>query len=432
MSELCGSMTPTGPCVLPAHSRGFHDAAPPTLRVPRNTDGHYQVSTTQLRRYGAVDLLGPDATETVRGCPRAYAVTYGSDPVPELPSPAAELGLLLHRALHWMHDHDCGPEDALGQVWAATLGFPDYQAALRILRGYLDRGGPMTRYATLLTELDYAAELFVDEEFGPVWFRGVVDNVSIDPTEPDIARVIDYKSAARPVAKDSLRGDVQLLGYVWLTRRWWRQQFGVVPDRVVAHLDLLRYSDLAIEYTATELEQWHEWACAMVRAMLRDTNPAPILNDGCTSCAVRWDCPAWLALPGEGQSMNARLAGLTPEAWATHFTRAERVKKLLGAQVDQIRDVLSAEALAVGVVQVGDQEWTATPATKNAVDVRRVAQLLLPDHPEVFEVAVTSSRAALERATDGLDPSLAARVLACVDTVADGMKVTRTKRTGTP
>ena len=64
--DRCGAPTAGGPCQLPPHPRGYHDPAPPLLRVPRNKNGHYQVSITQFRTYGAVDLMG-DNPENVRG-----------------------------------------------------------------------------------------------------------------------------------------------------------------------------------------------------------------------------------------------------------------------------------------------------------------------------------------------------------------------------
>lgn len=422
----CGADTPDGPCALPVHRRGWHDSHPPVIRVPRNREGHVQVSISQLRRYGAVDLLGEDS-EGVRGCPRAYALTYGGAPVPEVPNPAAELGSVLHRALHRMETHTCGPEDALGAVWPATLGMDSFADAVEILVGYLEREGPMTRYATLATELDLSVPLYVDEEFGPVYFRGIVDCLSVDPMEPDIVHNIDYKSASRPVSVDSLRGDVQLRGYDWLVRQWWAQQHGTPPARLISHLDLLRYRDVPIEYTRWEREIWHSWASAMVRTMLRDKSAMPILNSGCGYCPVRWSCPAWRSLPGEASSMAARLTGLSVASLKESYGEALIVSKLLTTQIDQIKGVLEEEAHVLGSVTVGDQRWESVPGTKTVADVLSIASLLLPGHPEAFSTAVTSSRAAAERAGRGLEPSLRDEVLSCIDTVAAGKRIRKSK-----
>lgn len=428
--ELCGADTGTGPCALPKHSRGFHDAAPPTLTVPRNAAGQPQVSISQLRRYGAVDLAsgGEDVTETVRGCPRAYALTYGPDPVPELPSRPAELGIVLHRALAYMEDHTTGAVEALGAVWPPTLGVLDYAEALRILEGYIARGGVMTLYSTLAAELDLAVELYVDDVHGPVMFRGIIDYLAVDPGDPETLHVTDYKSAARPVSKESLRGDVQLMGYTWLVREWWKQQHGKYPRRVVAHFDALRYSDVAIEYTRGELGLWQEWASAMVHTMLRDTHPKPILNDGCTWCPVRWGCPAWNALPGEATTVLARLTGASPEQLGVRYVAASQVLKLLGNQVEERRAVLEGEAHTRGRVRVGDQDWVSVSGSKTVADVLGLVGLLLPEHPGAFETAVSASRASVERAASGLgDVSLASQVRGCVDTVTSGVRITKRK-----
>lgn len=426
MPETCGALTFDGHCALPPHKRGYHDAHPATLQVPRNDAGHPQFSISQYRRYGVLDMT-LDNDETVRGCPRAYALTYGPVPIPEMPIAAAELGSVLHRALHAMEVNAWGPEEALGNVWTPALGFTDFKTALAILLDYLDRGGPLTQYAVVATELDITAQLYEDPDHGPVDFRGIIDNLSIDPTDPEIVRIIDHKSAARPVAADSLRGDVQLLGYVWLVRQWWRQQYGVAPERIIAHLDLLRYRDIEIEYTDAELDLWYQWACAMARTILTDNAPAPILNDGCGSCAVRWDCPAWRALPGTAASVFGRLAGRPVDEIRDDYIDAALISNLLGGQVKDLRTILDAETRAAGEITIGSQTWTAEPATDTVVDVVEVANLLLPDRPAEYRTAVTASKASIERAAQLLDPSDAAPLLATVSTVPAGTKISRRK-----
>jgi hypothetical protein len=430
VTEHCGAPTPDGPCALPHHRRGYHDANPPTLIVPRNDAGHPQVSISQFRRYGVTDMT-LDSDETVRGCPRVYALTYGPTPIPEIPSPTAELGSVLHRALHAMEANSCGPEDALRTVWTPTLGFTDFKTALAILLDYLARGGPLTQFAVVATELDIAAQLYTDDQHGPIDFRGIIDNLSIDTSDPGTVRIIDYKSAARPVAADSLRGDVQLLGYVWLVRQWWTQQYGVAPDRIIAHLDLLRYNDIEIEYTDAELDVWHQWACAMAHTMLRDNAPAPIPNDGCTSCAVRWGCPAWRSMPGTAASVWGRLAGRPVEEIRDDYLDAEQISKILDHQVRDLRRILDAEARATGEITVGYQTWKPEPATDTHVDVVALAGLLLPERPVEYTTAVTASKASVERAAQLLEPSDAAAALATVRTVPAGTKISR-RKTKTP
>lgn len=427
--RTCGVATPDGPCALPEHKRGWHDPNPPVLRVPRDNAGHHQVSITQYRRYGAVDLMGTDA-EDIRGCPRAYAKTYGNGEIPEMISRPAELGTTLHAALHHMETNICGPEEALAAVWPGTLNMADFADAQEILLGYLDRGGPLNRYATLATELDLSFELYTDRDFGPVYFRGIIDNVSIDPIEENaVARVIDHKSAARPVERASLRGDVQLLGYDWLVRHWWRRKYGAAPDRVVCHLDLLRYHDMAIEYSDAERELWYSWACAMARTMLRDTHPMPILNEGCRWCPVRHGCPAWQALPDVAESVHARMTGQTPRQLAHQYPRADMVSKLLKSRVDDLRNALTAETHAAKRLRVGEQIWTSEPATATTVDALKVADVLLPEHPAAFAEALSGSEASLKRAGAGLDASTRDQLLACASKTPAGRTIKRTKAT---
>lgn len=428
--EVCGADTPTGPCALPAHRRGWHDSNPPVIRVPQDDAGRPQVSITQLRRYGAVDLAtgGEDVAEAVRGCPRAYALTYGNGPVIELPSRPAELGKVLHRALAYMEDNTCGPEEALGEVWPPTLGALDFADVRRILDSYISRGGAMVTYAALGAELDLVTELYVDSVHGSVQFRGIVDWLGVDPRDSGVLHVVDWKSAARPIARDSLRGDVQLMGYVWLVIEWWKQQHGRAPDRVVAHFDALRYSDVDIEYTRHELDLWHEWACAMVRTILRDDNPQPIPNDGCGRCPVRHGCPAWQSLPERGESMLVRLMGADPSKLGDRYLQGAQVLRSLEKLVGEQKAALDAEAHARGSLVVGDEEWRVASGTKTVANVIDLTYLLLPDYPSAFETAVTATRASVERAAAGLEPSLGSQVVNCVQSIESGQRISRKKR----
>ena len=432
-TALCDADTAHGPCRRPHHRDGYHDAKPPVLRVPRDSEGRPRVSISQLRRYGAVDLAtgGEDHTEVVRGCPRAYALSYGDAPVSEFPSRAANLGIVLHKAIAYMEDHAVGPETALGRVWPATLGPLDYGEAIRILDGYLSRGGPMTLYATLGSEVDITAQLFVDDDHGPVMFRGIVDHLAVDTEERGVVHVTDLKSAARPISPASLRGDVQLMGYTWLVRQWWKAQHGHHPRRVIAHFDALRYGDTAIEYTAIELDIWREWASAMVRTMLRDEDPGPILNDGCTWCPVKWSCPAWNALPGEAASAAARLAGATPAQLGERYQAAHRVLGLLDKQVKARKEALEAEVKAhpLTPLVVGDQEWVMESGTQTVANVVGIVDLLWPDEPAALELALTATKASVERAANSLDLDLGSQLVGCVNTVKRGERIAKRKVT---
>jgi hypothetical protein len=219
------------------------------------------------------------------------------------------------------------------------------------------------------------------------------------------------------------------MGYTWLVREWWKAQHGHYPRRVVAHFDALRYGDTAIEYTRTELDIWREWASAMVRTMLRDTDPAPILNDGCTWCPVKWSCPAWNALPGEAVSAAARLAGATPEQLGDRYQAAHRVLGLLDKQVKARKEVLEAEVKAnpLTPVVVGDQEWTLETGSDTVANILGIVALLWPDHPTALETALSATKASVERAANGLDLDLGTQLVGCVATVKRGERIAKRK-----
>lgn len=395
------------------------------MRIPTDKQGRPQVSITQLRAYGADDLR-LDTAEAAKGCPRYYHRKYVAGDVPPEPrSEHLEFGSVMHRALFLMESDAIGPEDALQRAWSPMLSPGKWQEAVDVLQGYLARGGPMVRFATLDHELDLAAELYVDEDYGPVMVRGVVDWLGLDVNEAGMLHGVDYKGQARPPARADVEGDIQLKCYQYLIgRNWGRWMRAGSPPRIVMHLDALRYGDVAVMFTSTQIAEWREWASAVVRRMLRDEDAEPQLNDGCSYCPVRHDCPKWLGLPGAGETLLMRQAGTDDpgELWARR-QEMFRVRKLLDAAVDNADEQLKQATQKAGQLRFADQHWKVVPAFEDDVDWHRLQGLLGDDLWQV----VATSKTALERYARRLDPSERAEVLACVGSTAAGTRVKRGK-----
>lgn len=396
----------------------------PEILIPTDDHGRPIVSVSQWRTYGAADLT-LDEHEQPRGCPRQYQRKYVTrDVPPQIRNQAASAGTLLHEALHHMEEHDTGPEEALTAVWNPTLPPESFADLKDVLLSYLDRGGPMNRYATLGHELDLTAELYVDDVFGPVMLRCIIDWIGLDLDDQTLLHIVDYKSNMAVPNRTEARRSVQLKAYNWIIFQLWDRWLKGRPRRAVIHLDALRWKDVAIRFTGEDLEEWHAWAVAVTRQMLRETEWAPRLNDGCAWCPVKDDCPEWLGLPGVAESVALRRAGTSPEELYARLLELKRTQTLVNNAVKDIDATLAAETTKRGQLVLPGETWSTETNWVNETDWETLEAIL---GPGVWEVAGKGSKAAIERATKGLPPSTRARALACLQRVPDGTKIAKEK-----
>lgn len=394
------------------------------MKLPVDDRGRRYVSITQFRRYGATDhhMAG---YESVPGCPRQYHALY-IEGRPGSQDPVLIRGRVVHAVLEYMEVHDCGPEEALTEVWpAAELDQADWVAMTVLLNDYLDRGGPMTRYGTLGTELELWTPLFEDAE-GPVWFRVILDWIGVDPDDDGLLHVVDYKSQWRPPTMEQVRGDVQLMGQAWAVEQNWGEWFpdGPWPPKIVVHLDAVRYRDMEHRFSPADLEQWRDWAIATTRAIMSDMEAKPRLNWGCSRCPVSSDCPVILGLPERGGSIAERAAGGSwGEKWAWRVKAAE-VRDVLTAKIAEIDGELTQATLAADRLEFADQAWTVEPQFVNHVDLVRLHELLGTD----FYNLVSVTKQALVDYARGLPASDGAVVRNCLTREPSGTRVKKGKR----
>jgi hypothetical protein len=395
------------------------------VHIPPDEQGRPQVSITMLRTYGVAPHRLADF-EQARGCPLQYRLKYVDRALPERPTPVGlRIGLVLHDALHRMERDGLGPEDALQAAHsAAPLEFGEWVQARDILTKYMERVDTADQYASLGQEVMLSAELYTDEEHGPVVFRGRLDDVLLDIQHENTLHGVDHKGAWQSPTDDQVRGDVQLRSQHWLLQRCY-DQFGFdVEPRIIMHLNSLRYRDKPVEYTPDEITEWHEWAVAMVRRILRDEHGQPELNEGCGWCPAHSQCPAWLGLPGTLPAIDARVTGLAHEELVDRYQRLTLHSKLLAdAQAEALRALTGLARLAGDEgIRVGAQRWRPVTAWADEVDHTELHRTLGP----LYYTAVTTSRAAIERATVG-KPALRARALDCIGRTPAGMKIERRK-----
>src|SRR4051794_1231366 len=181
------------------------------MQIPLH-DGVPTLSASQIRTYGAGSFR-LDGYENPKGCPRQYRKKYVERVRPfEQTSMPLSYGTAIHQALQVMENEAVGPHEALERVWPADLDMTSWAEAVKDLDAYLERGGPMNLYATIANEIELSAVLYVDEEFGPVAYRGFIDWLGIDTEDPGLLHVVDYKTNRFPPSNDAVAGDVQLKG----------------------------------------------------------------------------------------------------------------------------------------------------------------------------------------------------------------------------
>ena len=151
-------------------------------------DQHYDDGPGGAGAGCLVDDTGDDG-RTLCPCPGWHS---SIERISEHGSPL-EFGGAVHEALFHMEQHGTGPDEALRETWPPALGLDRWREASDLLEKYLERGGPMARYATLAVEVELFAELFVDDDFGPVWFGGILDWLGVDTNLTHQLHLSDYK-----------------------------------------------------------------------------------------------------------------------------------------------------------------------------------------------------------------------------------------------
>jgi hypothetical protein len=411
------------------------------MDIPKGKSGYPTVSPTMLRRYGAsgFDL---QEEEVARGCPRQFKAFY-VDRVVQDRSDVLDYGTIMHRAFQLMESESLNPEEALEKAWAngsyEIAMDPEWlaEAADDMARYMARETTPLGRYATLGTELRLSHELYVDEEFGPVWIQGIVDRISIDFDDPALIHIGDWKTVRQPPSIDDVRKSVQAKTYVWLAYQCLEELLPadvlaqIDQPRVFFHLDAIKWRELdAVYFSDDDLEKWREWAISLVRRILRDTEAKPRLNEGCPHCPVRDSCPEWLGLPLKAKD-HADSKPDMPKDWtqvseedrdllAAWLGMANTYRLLLEKAVKDIDNRFKADA-KLGPVVTSTFTWSPTTKYDNEVDLRKLHSIIGDEFYDQFK----GSQALVERIAKGRSPAVAADVLECCSRVPTGITIER-------
>lgn len=391
------------------------------MQIPAGPNGKPTLSASQFRTYGT-GSFSLEETELPKGCPRKYWAKYVERAeVKEEFSYPLQYGSLFHKILQHMDEDQMDPDEALAAAFDPSLPYEMWQEARADLDGYLARGSvPWDRFATLGTELDLTMHLYDDEEFGPTYYRGFIDWVGVDPEQPSVIHMVDYKTNRSPAKASDLDGDVQCLGYNGLILANADMFVQAGSPRVVTHLDLVKFRDVEVAYSRQAVDEWKDWAIAMARKIWRDEEHEPVLNTMCSSCPIRYDCPAYEGMPMEAQALAGQLAGLQdPEARYAWRERANQLRLTLEKSVKAVDEEFKAYAVQHGELIVGGKRFAQELEYGNQIDLRRLHQLT----GDQFYSIAGASKTALEKFAKSVDPSLGAEVMACLSRVPTGSKV---------
>lgn len=398
------------------------------MNIPKAT-----LSATQFRTYGTGGFTLEDH-EDEQGCPRQYAAKYVWKTVPKddvVPYPL-RYGSFFHTVLHLM-EQGRTPDEALAEAFEPDMPQEMWTEAREDLDRYIERGAtPTDRYATLDAEIELSALLYEDEEFGPIYYRGFLDWLGIDFDQPNVLHSVDYKTNRRPPNEADLAGDVQMRGYHWLVlqnhKRWTER----VP-RIVTHYDAVKFREVTVTYTDRQIDDWHSWAVAVARAILRDTEFLPILNPGCPNCPVKRDCPAFATLPVEAAKVAAAGKGLLAPADGPLATLEDRLKwrdqanqmrLVLEKSVKDIDESVAADVRkAKGPVVAAGYVLSMEPKTAVLIDLPALHTAM----GTPFYSAISTSRTAIERETGSWGTDAVAAVNACMTEVTTGTKLVKRK-----
>lgn len=398
------------------------------MQIPDGPNGFPTVSATQLRTYGAGGFRLAEQ-EDAKGCPRLYKAKYVEKRVGDDRGWNLRYGAMVHHALYLMEEEAIGPEEALDRAFPADMTPEDYKEALADLTQYLERGSsPTDRFGTVAVEVELDALLYEDEDYGPIYYRGILDWLGIDVEDPSVLHFVDYKTNRTPPAVSDVLGDVQLKGYHYLIAANWSRFMQTDHPRIVTHLDAIKWREVSARFDEVDMDAWHAWVVAVVRRILRDDEANPRLNPGCAWCPVKADCPKWEELPQTAEEIRAgRPKGADVDTTLRWRDRANAVRLLLEKAVKEIDLDMQDQTRALGGMTTKEYEFTLEPDWQEQQDVRALHRVLGSD---VFYRIVTISKKALKAATADAEPSMLAQVQQALRREPVGTKVVKKKRNG--
>lgn len=321
--------------------------------IPYNT-----LSNSQITKFGSggLDLV---IGEGHAGCPKLYKAQYIDKTVPAPMAYPLSFGITMHEALYLLEKEDLTPEEALTKAWDPQLTQKDFAEALDDLRNVIERGGVLPNLHTISVEERLKKLLYVDEEYGEIYYQGILDWIGIGEEE-DVLYFADYKTDRAPWSQADAQNWVQGKSYAWLLQdsEYLEQQLpGIERPVIVGLVELTKFYTLQVNYTLEEIEAWRAWAEATARKILREKDFAPKLNKGCNWCSIQNDCEAWLGLPEHGNTLLEKLNNTSLEERVDLIDEAKETKKKLDKLIKDTESEIYEKVAATGSQSIGKYEF---------------------------------------------------------------------------
>jgi len=314
------------------------------MRVPNNT-----IRVSHLRTYGTTGFAMDGVAEEA-GCPALFRAKYVEETLKEPRSYPLEYGTLVHDAFYLAEEENLPLlPDALEKAWSrieVPLGPEAYEEAFSDLQGYMDR--PDDAYACIAVEQELTAPLMeIDGE--EYLFGGRLDWVGVDPMDPLTLVVRDYKSNRQPPSQKGVDEDNQMTHYIALVRANLHKYLPDVDPRdvtIIGQLDAFKWYVVSTQRDHDTLDRYLDWLRAMTRKIVSDETGEPVINDGCSYCPLKYDCPEFTALPGRGETLADRMSTTTDLTQRAYMMQeAQLTMKALDAMVKEVQGELKAEAI---------------------------------------------------------------------------------------
>lgn len=366
------------------------------MRIPENT-----IRTSHIRTYGSTGF-SLEGVADEPGCPHLYKAKYVDGGLKEMRSYALEYGTLLHDVFYLVEEENLPPlPDALEKAWAraeTTLGPEAYQEAIDDLTTYMDRSDD--GYACVAVEQELTAPL-MEIDGVQYYFGGRLDWIGIDPTQPNVLVVKDYKSNRFPPRQQTLDADNQFTHYIALAKaNAYKYLPDVHPDdvRVIGIMDAFKWRQVETYREEWQIERYMDWLMAMCRRIVQDNEALPVLNEDCAWCPLRMTCPEFTGVPVEGEVLVQRFQMTDRlEDRVELMEHAMLVMKNLKPLIADVQDELKTKATHDGPQFVGDMVFDVEPSWENVWDVSRLATVLGDDFLNVVGVTAYKVDAVVKR-----------------------------------
>ena len=323
------------------------------VNIPNST-----LINNQITKFGSGGLelvIG----EGHAGCPKLYKAQYIDKSVPEQKSYPLSFGITMHEALYLMEKEEITPEEALKKAWDPQLTQKDFDEALYDLRNVIERGGVLPNLHTINVEQRIKKLLYVDEEYGEIYYQGILDWIGIGQ-DFDSLYFADYKTDRAPWSQQDAQNWVQGKSYAWLLQdsEYMEKELpGIENPQIIGLVELTKFYTLQVYYTQEEIEAWRAWAEATARKILRETEFKPQLNKGCNWCPIKNDCEAWLGLPEHGETLLEKLNETPLEQRINLIDEAKETKKKLDKLIKDTEQEVYEKVASTGEQSIGQYSY---------------------------------------------------------------------------